>query len=78
MKRNELKIKSGFYLRCRDGLWYKASGTSDDGFGETAPYIHTTRYLSEARCFDTFKQARASQRMIREKYGKVSEIIKPL
>jgi len=77
MKREKLKVRSGFYLRMKNvrGYFREAGYSYCDGV-ETKPYCQITMYIDQAHCFKTSKSAKAMSRLLKEKYGKSTSVFK--
>lgn len=70
MTPKRMRNNSRFFLKVRNrGTWLKQAGTSDHGEGETKPAAETTRWLSEAQGFQTFKQAARMRDLLQARYG---------
>lgn len=67
---------SRFFLKVRGrGSWLKQAGTTDAGTGEGKPQAETTRMLSEARGFQTRRQAERMRDLLHDRYGVKTDII---
>lgn len=80
MIREKEKQPKGKFFLCRKTHYarrefYHESGQQNVGTPDESDYINWTRYLDEARGFDTLKTARRMAAMVWERYGEKVEII---
>lgn len=73
MRREPMKQQSRYFLRKRSRFankeYYHESGLQDVGTAGEQAYINWTRYLDEARGFNTLRAAVKMADMVEEKYG---------
>ena len=67
-------LRHRFFLRAKT-RYYHDSGTQDVGTEYEAEYINWTRYLDEARGFDSIRAARRMAKIIQEKHGKTVYVV---
>lgn len=77
MTPKRMRNNSRFFLKVRNrGTFLRQAGTRDTGEGETHPAAETTRRLSEAQGFQTMRQAERMRRILVDRYGVKTEIIR--
>lgn len=77
MKEKKQMFTGRFFLKVPGKRQYfKLAGSRADENGESAPCAQTTERISESFPFHTEKSAEAMQRVLSEKYGLQTQVVK--